>query len=96
MINIFNWGIFNVKKVQAPVDTFERVKKVITKELGVPDDVVLCPDTERQDLWMDSLDDVELLMFIEEEFDIDISDEKWETCDSIRDMVNLVEDIICG
>lgn len=93
MINIFNWGIFKTEKVHKPSTTLERVEKVITKELGVPDDVVLCPDTERQDLWMDSLDDVGLLMFIEEEFDIDISDEKWETCDSIRDMVNLVEEI---
>lgn len=94
MINIFNWNIFKTEKVHKPSTTLERVEKVITEKLGVPDDVVLCLDTERHDLWMDSLDDVELLMFIEEEFDIDISDEKWETCYSIRDMVILVEEVI--
>lgn len=93
MINIFNWGIFKTEKVHKPSTTLERVEKVITKELGVPDGVVLGLDTERDDLWMDSLDDVELLMFIDEEFDISILEEEWETCESVRDIVNLVEEL---
>ena len=50
----------------------------------------LTRDTARYNLLMDSLDDVEFVLWIEEEFDTEISDEDWEKCNTIGDVVDLV------
>ena len=45
---------------------------------------------------LDSLDAIEILMFCEDEFNIEIDDEKAESCESIKDLVNLVDKLING
>ena len=42
-------------------------------------------------LEMDTLDEVEMLLAIEDEFDIAIVDEAWESCKTVGDIVNLIE-----
>jgi acyl carrier protein len=56
----------------------ERVKKIITENLGVEEDDVVQEASFVEDLGADSLDTVELVMAFEEEFDIEIPDEDAE------------------
>ncbi|MBC8140620.1 MAG: acyl carrier protein [Armatimonadetes bacterium] len=58
--------------------TFERVKKVVVKQLEVSEDQVTETASFVDDLGADSLDVVELVMGLEEEFDIEIPDEDAE------------------
>jgi len=72
-------------------DTFNRVKKIAVAHLGV-DEAKVTPEANFfDDLGADSLDQVELVMAFEEEFDIEILDgeaEKLETVGQVVDYVN--------
>ncbi len=65
-----------VGKSMATVD--ERVKKIIAEQLGVEEDEVTLEAHFVEDLGADSLDTVELVMALEEEFEIEIPDEDAE------------------
>ena len=56
----------------------ERVKKIIAEQLGVEEDEVVPEASFVEDLGADSLDTVELVMALEEEFEIEIPDEDAE------------------
>ena len=72
--------------------TFERLKKIIVEQLGVePDDVTL-EAAFVEDLNADSLDLVELIMSLEEEFGAEISDEDAEKIRTVQDAVEYVEE----
>ncbi len=58
--------------------TDERVKKIIVEQLGVKEEEVVNSASFVDDLGADSLDTVELVMALEEEFDIEIPDEEAE------------------
>jgi acyl carrier protein len=71
---------------------FERVQEVVANELGVDTEKVT-PDAEFvDDLNADSLDLVELIMKLEEEFDITISDEEAEKIVKVSDAVDFIEE----
>ena len=59
-------------------EIFEKVKKIIVDQLGVPEANITLSSSFIDDLGADSLDTVELIMAIEEEFDIEIPDEDAE------------------
>lgn len=68
----------------------ERINKVITEHLGVDIEKVK-PDADiMHDLGADSLDHVELVMAVEEEFTIEIPDAEAETCATVKDIYELV------
>ncbi len=69
----------------------EKVKKIIVEKLSVePDDVV--PEASFvDDLGADSLDLVELIMAMEEAFEIEISDDEAEKLQTVRDAVNYIK-----
>jgi acyl carrier protein len=70
----------------------ERVKEIIVEQLGVNGDQVT-PDAKFiEDLGADSLDTVELVMALEEEFGQEIPDEEAEKLQSVGDVVKYVED----
>ena len=72
-----------------PVD---RIKKIIVEQLGVNEDQVK-PEAEFiEDLGADSLDTVELVMALEEEFGTEIPDEEAEKLQSVGDVVKYIED----
>ncbi|NLT95770.1 MAG: acyl carrier protein [Clostridia bacterium] len=72
------------------MDFFEKIKSIVVEQLGVdPDDVTL--DTSFEDLNADSLDVVELVMALEEEFDIEIPDEDAEKIRSIGAAVEYIK-----
>jgi acyl carrier protein len=72
-------------------DTFERVKKIIVERLGVDESKVTPEATFKDDLGADSLDIVELIMELEDEFDMEISDEEAEKISTVGDVVTYIE-----
>ena len=72
-------------------EIFEKVKKIVSEQLGVEEEIVNMESTFVDDLAADSLDIVELIMIIEEEFDIEISDEDAEKIVTVGDVVNYIE-----
>lgn len=70
---------------------FERVRDVIAKELNVSEDQITPDATFADDLGADSLDVVELVMTLEDEFDISIPDEDAEKIRTVADAVGYIE-----
>ena len=72
--------------------TFERVKKVVVDQLDVDEEQVTGEASFVEDLGADSLDTVELIMALEEEFDIEIPDEDAEKISTVGDAVRYIDD----
>jgi len=71
-------------------DIEERVKSIIVKQLGVKEGDVKNESKFIEDLGADSLDTVELVMGLEEEFDTEIPDEEAEKITSVQEAVDYV------
>ena len=72
-------------------ELFEKVKKIVTEQLSVEDPGKITPQSKfMEDLGADSLDTVELVMALEEEFDIEIPDEAAEQIVSVQDAVDYI------
>ena len=77
---------------------FERVKKIVVEQLGVEDEEVLPSASFVDDLGADSLDLVELIMSLEEEFSdasqkIEIPDDDAEKIITVQDAVDYIKDL---
>ena len=70
---------------------FEKVQEKVAEQLGVDAEEVLMESSFIDDLGADSLDIVELLMALEEEFDIEIPDEEAEKLSSVGDIVEYIK-----
>ena len=68
----------------------ERVKKVIMEQLGVKEDQVIDNASFVDDLGADSLDTVELVMALEEEFETEIPDEEAEKIASVQQAIDYI------
>ncbi len=68
----------------------ERVKQIVAEQLGVDEDQVTTEASFMDDLGADSLDTVELVMALEEEFDVEISDEDAEKIQTVKDAVDYI------
>jgi len=73
------------------MDVSEKVKSIIVEQLGVEEDEVKESAKFIDDLGADSLDTVELVMALEEEFSIEISDEDAEKIMTVQDAITYVE-----
>lgn len=73
------------------MNTEERVIKIIVEQLGVNPDEVKPESSFVEDLGADSLDTVELVMALEEEFDIEIPDEEAEKISTVQTAVDYVQ-----
>ena len=71
--------------------TFDKVKKIIVEQLGVDEDEVTLEASITDDLGADSLDQVELVMAFETEFNIDIPDEEAEKIKTVGDAVSRID-----
>ncbi len=72
--------------------TFEKVKEITVEQLGVDADAVKMESAFVDDLGADSLDIVELIMAFEEEFGVEIPDEKAEKIHTVADAVAMLDE----
>ena len=68
----------------------ERIKQIVAEQLGLDEDQVTNEASFMDDLGADSLDTVELVMALEEEFDIEISDEDAEKIQTVQDAIDYI------
>lgn len=73
-------------------EIFEKVKSIIVEQLGVTETSVTMEASFIDDLGADSLDIVELIMAIEEEFDIEIPDSDAEKVVTVGDVVDYIKE----
>ena len=73
-------------------ETFEKVKGIIVEQLGVAEASVTLEASFIDDLGADSLDIVELIMALEEEFDLEIPDSDAEKVVTVGDVVEYIKD----
>ncbi len=74
------------------VDTLSRVKQIIVEQLGVDESEVVPSASFVDDLNADSLDLVELIMSLEEQFKLEISDEEAEKIHTVQDAVDYINE----
>ena len=71
---------------------FDKIKEIIAEQLSIDEDSITADTHLMKDLEADSLDAVEIIMAIEDEYGIEIPDEEAEAFKSISDIVKYVED----
>ena len=70
----------------------EQVKKILSDQFDVEEDSITPDTTIQGDLGADSLDVVDLLMSIEDEFELEIPDEETDKIKTVGDLVQYIED----
>ena len=70
----------------------ERVRKIVVEQLGVKDDEVSLESSFVDDLGADSLDTVELVMALEEEFETEIPDEDAEKITTVKQAIDYINE----
>ncbi len=71
--------------------TFDKIKEIIVDQLGVEEDVVTAEASIQEDLGADSLDIVDLIQTIEDEYDLSIPDEAVEEIKTVGDIVSYID-----
>ena len=74
----------------------ERVRSIIVEQLGVNEDQVVDEASFTEDLGADSLDQVELILALEEEFGLEIPDEEAEKIATVGDAMKYINDKLSG
>ncbi|KZL51143.1 acyl carrier protein [Nodularia spumigena CENA596] len=77
-------------------DIFATVKKIVVDQLSVEPDKITLEANFANDLGADSLDTVELVMALEEEFDIEIPDEAAEKITTVQEAVDYINDKVAA
>jgi acyl carrier protein len=72
---------------------FERIREMIKEELNVPEEKITMEARLAEDLGADSIDAVELIMNIEDEFNVQVSDEQAQNIKTVGDIVKYVESV---
>ena len=70
---------------------FNDVRKVLAKQLRRPEEGITSESRIMEDLGADSLDNVELIMALEEEFGLEVPDEEAEKLQSVGDVIKYIE-----
>ncbi|MCI9287807.1 MAG: acyl carrier protein [Clostridia bacterium] len=73
-------------------EIFDKIKEIIVEQLGVAENTVTMEASFIDDLGADSLDIVELIMALEEEFDLEIPDADAEKIVSVSDVVDYIKE----
>ncbi|MBQ1400147.1 MAG: acyl carrier protein [Lachnospiraceae bacterium] len=76
------------------MDNFEKVRDIIAEQLSIDPAQIVPEATFTEDLGADSLDAVEMVMAVEEEFDISVPDEALESIKTVADLLALVEEYL--
>ncbi|MBW1782918.1 MAG: acyl carrier protein [Deltaproteobacteria bacterium] len=72
----------------------EKIQKIICEQLDVPEEDVVPEASFVDDLGADSLDQVELIMAMEEEFDVSIPDEDAEKIGTVQDAIDYIKNAV--
>ena len=72
--------------------SFEKVKKLLAEQLNIDADTITLKSKVIEDLGADSLDVVEMLMVLEDEFNITVSDEESLQLKTVGDIVKIIDD----
>ncbi len=70
---------------------FEQIKKIVAENLNVEEDAITMEASFKEDLKADSLDLFEMVMALEEEFDMEIPSEDLEQLETVKDVMNYIE-----
>ena len=76
------------------MDNFEKVRDISADQLSIDPAQIVPEATFTEDLGADSLDAVEMVMAVEEEFDISVPDEALESIKTVADLLALVEEYL--
>lgn len=76
----------------AKEEIFDKLKELVVDQLGVEEDEVTMEATMQDDLGADSLDLVDLVMSVEEEFGVKVADEDLENIKTVGDIVDYIEE----
>ena len=71
---------------------FEKVKAILSEQFDVEEDSITLGSSITEDLGADSLDVVDLLMSIEDEFEVEVPDSEVENIKTVGDLVKYIED----
>ena len=71
---------------------FEKIKEIIVDQLGVEEEMITMNTNMMKDLEADSLDAVEIILGVEDEFEIEIPDDVAEKFETVGDLVSYVDD----
>jgi acyl carrier protein len=92
----YHYNYCNLRKISkggCPLtvdEVFDRVKTIISEKLGVEEDEIAMDSDLTEDLGADSLDLVDLVMALEDEFDFKVEDEQIENISTVGDIVESI------
>ncbi|KAK7337845.1 hypothetical protein VNO77_18432 [Canavalia gladiata] len=78
----------------AKPETVDKVCKIVKKQLAIPGDTKVTGESKFAALGADSLDTVEIVMGLEEEFGINFEEESAQSITTVQEAANLIEEII--
>lgn len=73
---------------------YEKIKNIIVEQFNIDEDSISMETSFRDDLNADSIDLVELIMTLEDEFDLEVEDDEVEDINTVGDAVNYIENIL--
>ncbi len=73
---------------------FEKIKAILAEQLDIDEDIITTESLIVEDLGADSLDAIDIVMSVEDEFSIEVPDEIVEKMESVNDIVTFVENNI--
>ncbi|CAB4310836.1 unnamed protein product [Prunus armeniaca] len=78
----------------AKPETVQKVVEIVRQQLALPPESEVTPDSKFASLGADSLDTVEIVMGLEEEFDISIEEESSQNISTVQEAANLIEKLV--
>ncbi|KAI5563038.1 hypothetical protein BDE02_15G090800 [Populus trichocarpa] len=78
----------------AKPETVEKVIEIVKKQLALKPETVLTNETEFVELGADSLDTVEIVMTLEEEFDINVEEESSQNITTVQEVADMIEKLV--
>ena len=75
------------------MSNFEKIKGMLVEKLGISEDKITLESEIVKDLGADSLDLVEMLLSMEENFGVTISDEQTENIKTVKDIVDIIDSL---
>lgn len=82
----------NEKGVLTIMDTFERIRELLAEQLDIDEDKITMDSDILEDFEADSLDVVDMVMTLEDEFGVEVPDEQIENFHTVGDVVRYVEE----